>query len=50
MTVVYVDVGFPAPSVKTDVEYDSHEGSSCVGAAMQGGANLGGGEGSVNRG
>ena len=39
MTVVYVDVGTPASLVMIEEEYDSHGGSSCVGAAMQGGVN-----------
>jgi hypothetical protein len=41
MMVVNVVVGLPALSVATVVEYDSHEGSSCIGAVMQGGGTVG---------
>ena len=41
MMVVNVVVGLPALSVATEVEYDSHEGSSCIGAVMQGGGTVG---------
>jgi hypothetical protein len=39
MTVVKVAVGSPWSFVANEVEYDSHEGSSWVGAVMQGGRN-----------